>query len=846
MTAPDQDPLNAKAMVPSRVDSVPAARSFLTKLLMGWAVEESVIDDAALLTTELMANALEHGQGLLSLAVGLEDGVLHVGVQDRTDGEQPRVLAVDETSPGGRGMWIVNIVACDWGTQAGGETGGKTVWFELSTAGQKLLGPDGSLLLPEQGEHFFDEALPTVLSSAHEIVHSANLGFIEDLAGSYTTLGGTPVVVYQDKLSALVGDFARTLLTDFPIQGILDRLVERIVDALPFGAVGLTLTSPEAGTASRRRLRCPDFGLRAAAAVAGQGTRPVCVRDRDDRRRARPQPGAGLRRVGRRGRRLRHRGSVRHPAAAPGADPGRAQPLPAQPGADEPAGHGRGPDPGGRHGCLRDQRRGPRDRTGRAGHLSGQRPARPADRAGQPAPAAPTSGACRRAGTAVALEVAVLFADLDRFKQVNDTYGHGVGDELLMAVAARLSSLVRPGDTLARVSGDEFVILCEGMKQTGDVEALAERIDEAFTHPFVLSDLELTVTASVGIAYSGPGVAVTHQLIVNADIAMYQAKRNGGAGHQMIDLREAGRSTDRSGLEQDLHAAFARDELHLAYQPIVRSGDGLVVGAEALLRWNHATRGAVSPLDIVGVAEENGLIVAIGAWVLEQACLQRGRWLAQGHALDLSVNVSTRQLMGLGFCDSVAAVLAQTGMDPAALVLELTEAVFIRDGDRALTVLERAQDARHPTRPGRLRYGLLLAQLSAGVPGRHPQDRPQLRPGHRDRRQRRSNRRGDHPPGPRTRPQRRGRGRGDAGPARADPHGRLRLRAGLLLRQADDRCGIHRLPGQRRRRPAPAVLVVQVRLPGLTSASRRDVHGVGRGPTGQRVVELHDDARLPC
>src|SRR3954453_8594970 len=137
-------------MVPSRVDSVPATRAFLTKLLHGWSVAESVIDDAALLTTELMANALEHGQGLLSMAVSLDDGVLHVGIQDRTDDERPRVLAVDETSSGGRGMWIVNIVARDWGTDAGGASGGKTVWFELSTAPELPLTADGSLVLPAQ------------------------------------------------------------------------------------------------------------------------------------------------------------------------------------------------------------------------------------------------------------------------------------------------------------------------------------------------------------------------------------------------------------------------------------------------------------------------------------------------------------------------------------------------------------------------------------------------------------------------------------------------------------------------------------------------------------------------
>jgi len=168
---------------------------------------------------------------------------------------------------------------------------------------------------------------------------------------------------------------------------------------------------------------------------------------------------------------------------------------------------------------------------------------------------------------------------------------------------------------------------------------------------------------------------------------MYQAKRKGGAGHQIIDLSEATRSTDRSSLEQDLHLAFARRELSVAYQPVVRSRDGLITGAEALLRWTHPQRGPVSPLDIVSVAEDNGLINQIGAWVLEEACSERASWLALGHSLEVAVNVSARQLMSLDFCAGVAEVLERTGMDPGALVLELTEGIFIRDGERAMVVL---------------------------------------------------------------------------------------------------------------------------------------------------------------
>jgi diguanylate cyclase (GGDEF)-like protein len=284
---------------------------------------------------------------------------------------------------------------------------------------------------------------------------------------------------------------------------------------------------------------------------------------------------------------------------------------------------------------------------------------------------------------------AILFADLDRFKLVNDTHGHQVGDELLLAVAHRLAALVRPGDTLARFSGDEFVFLCEDLHSAADVEILAKRVDDAFVDPFVLGDDELALTASVGVAFAGPGEDISNRLVVNADIAMYQAKRKGGAGHQIINLREASENYGRNSLERDLRAAFLADKLHMAYQPIVHSTSQLIAGVEALLRWTHPQRGPVPALSMVEVAEQSGLIVKIGAWVLERSCLDRARWLrgCPDTPLDVAVNVSTRQLMSPDFAATVASVLARTGMDPAALVLEMTENIFIEDSDRAMTVL---------------------------------------------------------------------------------------------------------------------------------------------------------------
>jgi diguanylate cyclase (GGDEF)-like protein len=287
--------------------------------------------------------------------------------------------------------------------------------------------------------------------------------------------------------------------------------------------------------------------------------------------------------------------------------------------------------------------------------------------------------------------VAVLFADLDRFKQVNDSYGHAAGDDLLIAVANRLSALVRVGDTLARVSGDEFVFLCEDLAHSGDVELLAGRIDEAFTVPFVLPGVgtELLITASVGIAYSGPGQKVNNQLLLNADIAMYQAKRLGGADHRVVDLREAKDDDHRNHLEQDLRSATSRGQVDLAYQPIVRACDGTLVGVEALLRWTHPEEGPIPALTTVGLAERNGQITDLGAWVLDRACKDRIGWLGlrPDMPLDLSVNVSARQLRDRDFVATVKDVLEGTGTDPAALLLEITEGIFVEDGDRALSVL---------------------------------------------------------------------------------------------------------------------------------------------------------------
>jgi EAL domain-containing protein (putative c-di-GMP-specific phosphodiesterase class I) len=233
------------------------------------------------------------------------------------------------------------------------------------------------------------------------------------------------------------------------------------------------------------------------------------------------------------------------------------------------------------------------------------------------------------------------------------------------------------------------VILCEDISSPDDIESLAARVDESFRAPFTLRAVDVSITASVGMAYAGPGDAVSRQLVLDADMAMYQVKRKGGGAHQLVDLREARETSDRNTLERDLDAAFAHRELDVAYQPIVRSVDGVVTGVEALLRWRHPEKGAISATEMVGIAEDNGLIVRIGEWVLERSCADRRRWRRErpDFPLELAVNVSARQLTAAGFVASVEGILKRTNMDPFALILEVTEGVFIADESRVMTVL---------------------------------------------------------------------------------------------------------------------------------------------------------------
>ncbi|MGI8590767.1 MAG: putative bifunctional diguanylate cyclase/phosphodiesterase [Nakamurella sp.] len=285
---------------------------------------------------------------------------------------------------------------------------------------------------------------------------------------------------------------------------------------------------------------------------------------------------------------------------------------------------------------------------------------------------------------------AVLFIDLDDFKSVNDTYGHHVGDQLLAAVADRLRRLLRPGDTLARLGGDEFVGLCEDMSGAADAEIIAQRIIAALAVPFDLPQARVSVTGSVGVAFSGPGQNIPALLLRNADFAMYQAKRRGGGQHHLIEPGAREAADSRVEVDRDLHTALALEQFALEYQPIVEVATGKLVGVEALLRWHHPVRGVVMPDVILPSAERTGLMVPIGEWVLRQACRDLAQWNGAAPMPGaVAVNVSAQQMMDPAFAHTVTRVLAETGADPAALSLELTEGLFLGDTARALAVMKQ-------------------------------------------------------------------------------------------------------------------------------------------------------------
>jgi diguanylate cyclase (GGDEF)-like protein len=494
------------------------------------------------------------------------------------------------------------------------------------------------------------------------------------------------------ELSEVLSEFARTMLTDFPIQGILDRLVERVVAILPISGAGVTLISPTEGPHHVAASDAVALRFETLQTELGQG--PCLDAYRTGTATLIPDLAAveRLSLFARRGAAdslravfafpLRH-GNVRlgtldlyrtetgdlDPAsmevAQTLADVAAAYLINAQARADLVDLSLRS-----REEAMHDALTGLPNRV-----LFLERLADAVSRSAQ-------SGHL----------VAVIFADLDRFKLVNDEHGHNIGDELLRAVAQRLRRAQRPADTLGRMSGDEFVVLCEDLDDLDEIQAIARRIDIALGQSFRLSSVTLEVSASVGIAFSGRGDHLPEQILHQADAAMYQAKRGGGARHTILDLRED-HATDQVRLTYDLSRAIQHRELRLDYQPIVDTGNGRIVAYEGLLRWDRPEGTVIPPAFFIPLAEQSGLIVPIGRWALDRACRDIATFPpAAGLRRSIHVNVSVHELLAPGYAAGVAEVLTDTGVDPGLVTLEVTESLFISDETRVLHVLDELKE----------------------------------------------------------------------------------------------------------------------------------------------------------
>jgi diguanylate cyclase (GGDEF)-like protein len=288
--------------------------------------------------------------------------------------------------------------------------------------------------------------------------------------------------------------------------------------------------------------------------------------------------------------------------------------------------------------------------------------------------------------------LAVLFVDLDRFKNVNDSLGHSAGDELLVGVAERLRECLPPDHTAARLGGDEFAVVVEDVPDDEDVTGIARRIIERIRAPFVLDGHEAFVDASVGIAFNTDDEDDGQDLIRNADLAMYQAKKNGRGQYEIFHPALRAKFLRSLELEGSLRHAVDRGDFVLHYQPIVELASGQITGLEALVRWRHAEYGLIHPPDFIPLAEDTGLILPIDRWVLADACQQAGAWNARrgaGRPLTVCVNLSARQLQRTDLLEFVSATLARTALDPGCLVIEITESLLLHDTAATMERLRR-------------------------------------------------------------------------------------------------------------------------------------------------------------
>jgi diguanylate cyclase (GGDEF)-like protein len=287
--------------------------------------------------------------------------------------------------------------------------------------------------------------------------------------------------------------------------------------------------------------------------------------------------------------------------------------------------------------------------------------------------------------------VALLFLDVDNFKIVNDSLGHDAGDQLFAAAARRVERVLRTGDTLARFGGDELAVVCTDVNDADEARALAERIARVFDEPFALDATEVFISVSMGISLSEGASDTPERLLRDADAAMFTAKELGRDRVEVFDDFMRERAVERLEIEKSLRRALLRDELRVHYQPVVEFDCSEVMGFEALLRWQHPERGLLGPGDFLSVAEDTGLIVPIGAWVLHEVCRQAAEWADSApvdtRPLAVAVNLSARQLAHPDLVATVAEALALTGLPPQLLILEITESVLMTDRELAVTIL---------------------------------------------------------------------------------------------------------------------------------------------------------------
>jgi diguanylate cyclase (GGDEF)-like protein/PAS domain S-box-containing protein len=289
---------------------------------------------------------------------------------------------------------------------------------------------------------------------------------------------------------------------------------------------------------------------------------------------------------------------------------------------------------------------------------------------------------------------AVLFLDLDRFKIINDSLGHMVGDQLLVGIARRLEICLRPGDTVARLGGDEFTVLLEDLTSVTEAIEVADRLQKALALPFNLNGHEVFTTVSIGIALSTTGYERSEEVLRDADTAMYRAKMLGKARHEVFDKTMHALAVNLLQMETDLRRAIERKEFILHYQPIVALETGEIRGFEALIRWQHPERGFISPGEFIPIAEETGLIIPIGQWVLEEACRQIRVWQEQSPQyppLQISVNLSSKQFNNSNLIEQIRRVLREIELDPHSLKLEITESMVMENVEAAIEMLQQLQ-----------------------------------------------------------------------------------------------------------------------------------------------------------